>query len=84
MIPEIGDNIEVIETMTPRDYYELTRRHLGMVGGVGQTSKENFFSHLTHLPNLFMVGDSVFPGNGIAAATQSALIVANEIWSAAA
>lgn len=84
MIPEIGDNIEVIETMTPRDYYEMTRRHLGMVGGVGQTSKENFFSHLTHLPNLFMVGDSVFPGNGIAAATQSALIVANEIWSAAA
>jgi C-3',4' desaturase CrtD len=81
MIPKIGNDIEVIETMTPRDYFELTRRHLGMVGGVGQSLKENVFSHRTHLPNLFMVGDSVFPGNGIAAVTQSALIVANEISS---
>lgn len=82
IIPELGNDIEVIETMTPRDFYELTRRHLGRVGGVGQSLNffgANAFSHRTHLPNLFIVGDSVFPGNGIAAVTQSALIVANEI-----
>ena len=82
MLPEIGDDVEVIETMTPFAFYENTRRHLGMVGGVGQ-SLDMFglssFSHRTHLQNVFMVGDSVFPGNGIAAVTQSALIVANEI-----
>lgn len=81
-IPELGNDIEVIETFTPRDFYELTRRHLGRVGGVGQSLNvfgANSFSHRTHLPNLFMVGDSVFHGNGIAAVTQSALIVANKI-----
>ncbi|HMF56636.1 MAG TPA: FAD-dependent oxidoreductase [Pyrinomonadaceae bacterium] len=82
MMPELGGDIEVIETMSPRDFYEDTRRKLGMVGGVGQ-AVENFgmnsISHRTHLPNLFMVGDTIFPGSGVAAVTQSALIVANEI-----
>ena len=82
MMPELGDGVEVIETMTPRAYYENTRRRLGMVGGVGQTLEVfgmNSLSHLTALPNLYMVGDTTFPGQGIAAVTHSALIVANEI-----
>jgi len=82
IIPELGDGVEVIETMTPRAFYETTRRKLGMVGGVGQ-SLDVFgpasLTHRTALPNLFMVGDTVFPGQGVAAVTQSALIVANEI-----
>jgi C-3',4' desaturase CrtD len=81
-MPELGDGVEVIETWTPRAFYETTRRRLGMVGGVGQ-SLEVFgpvsLTHKTALPNLFMVGDTVFPGQGVAAVTQSALIVANEI-----
>jgi C-3',4' desaturase CrtD len=81
-MPEFGDGVEVIETWTPRAFYETTRRRLGMVGGVGQ-SLEVFgpvsLTHKTALPNLFMVGDTVFPGQGVAAVTQSALIVANEI-----
>jgi phytoene dehydrogenase-like protein len=81
-LPELGSEMEVIETMTPREYYDLTRRKLGMVGGMGQ-SVDVFgtasFSHQTSIPNLFMVGDSTFPGNGVAAVSQSALIVANEI-----
>ena len=82
MMPELGREIEVIETMTPLDFYDETRRKLGMVGGVGQAIENfgvNSISHRTHWPNLFMVGDTVFPGAGIAAVTQSALIVANEI-----
>jgi C-3',4' desaturase CrtD len=81
-LPELGDGVEVIETMTPRDYYESTRRKLGMVGGVGQSPDvcgSNSLAHKTVLPNLFMVGDTVSTGLGVAAVTQSALIVANEI-----
>jgi C-3',4' desaturase CrtD len=81
-LPELGDGVEVIETASPRTFYDYTRRRLGMVGGVGQSLDVfglNSLSHRTALPNLFMVGDTVFPGQGVAAVTQSALIVANEI-----
>lgn len=81
-MPELGDAIEVIETATPRTFYQDTRRKLGMVGGVGQSLDvfgTNGFSHRTTLPNLYMVGDTTFPGQGVAAVTQSGLIVANEI-----
>ena len=81
-MPELGASVEVIETATPRTFYEQTRRKLGMVGGVGQSLDVfgmNSFTHRTSLPNVYMVGDSVFPGQGVAAVTQSALIVANEI-----
>jgi C-3',4' desaturase CrtD len=81
-LPELGAGAEVFETATPRTFYERTRRRLGMVGGVGQ-SLELFGAdaptHRTPIPNLFMVGDTVFPGNGVAAVTHSALVVANEI-----
>jgi phytoene dehydrogenase-like protein len=81
-VPELGDRIEVIETATPRTYYEQTRRKLGMVGGLGQSLAvfgPNSWTHRTPVPNLFLVGDSVFPGQGVAAVTHSALIVANEL-----
>ena len=81
-VPELGDRIEVIETATPRTFYDTTRRKLGMVGGVGQSLAvfgSNSLTHRTSLPNLFLVGDNTFPGNGVAAVTHSALIVANEL-----
>jgi C-3',4' desaturase CrtD len=81
-ITELGDSVEVIETATPRTFYDLTRRKLGMVGGVGQSLNVfglNSVSHRTFIPNLFMVGDTTFPGTGVAAVSHSALIVANEI-----
>jgi phytoene dehydrogenase-like protein len=78
-MPELGEGVEVIETMTPRDFYENTRRKLGMVGGVNQSTDASALTHRTIFPNLFMVGDTVFPGYGVAAVAQSGLIVANEI-----
>ncbi len=81
-LPELGAGAEVIETMTPRGYYEQTRRKLGMVGGLPQTlanSGANSFTHRTPFAHLYLVGDTTFPGNGLAAVTQSALIVADEI-----
>jgi C-3',4' desaturase CrtD len=82
MMPELGAGVEVIETATPRSFYDYTRRRLGMVGGVGQSLDVfgmNSLTHRTVIPNLYMVGDTVFPGQGVAGVTQSALIVANEI-----
>ena len=81
-LPELGAGAEVIETATPRTFYEQTRRALGMTGGIPQTlanSGANAFTHRTPFPNLYTVGDTVFPGNGLAAVTQSALIAADEI-----
>jgi C-3',4' desaturase CrtD len=81
-VPELGAGAEVIETMTPRDYYEQTRRRLGLVCGTPRTPAafaDGAFTHRTHLPNLFMVGDTVFPGGGLANVTRSALAAANEI-----
>ncbi|MDQ3649942.1 MAG: NAD(P)/FAD-dependent oxidoreductase [Acidobacteriota bacterium] len=81
-LPELGSGVEVIETATPRTFYERTRRKLGMVGGVGQSLGlfgTNSLTHCTAVPNLYMVGDTMFPGQGVAAVTHSALIVANKI-----
>ncbi len=81
-LPELGDGIEVVETATPRTYYEQTRRALGRIGGIGQDLSgfgPNAFTHRTPFANLYMVGDTVFPGAGVAAVTHAALIVANEI-----
>ena len=67
-MPELGSQIEVIDTTTPRSYYELTRRKLGMVGGLPVTPAR-FWRHqpsyVTSLPNLFIVSDTTSPG-GIA------------------
>jgi C-3',4' desaturase CrtD len=82
LLPELGAGAEVFETATPRTFYERTRRRLGMVGGVGQSLDvfgANAPTHTTPIPNLLLVGDTVFPGNGLAAVTHSALVVANEL-----
>jgi phytoene dehydrogenase-like protein len=82
-LPELGSSIEVIETAHPRNLYDLTRRKLGMVGGVIPTA-ESFWleaaSHRTSLPNLFVVSDTTYPG-GIEGLTRSALLLANEMTS---
>jgi C-3',4' desaturase CrtD len=80
-MPELGSHVEVIDTATPRTYYDQTRRKLGMVGGAVPTPN-NFWSHqpsyLTSVPNLFIVSDTIYPG-GIAGLTQSAYNLANKI-----
>jgi len=83
-LPELGGDIEVIETATPPTFYENTRRKLGMVGGVGQSLEFfglNSFSHETTLSNVFMVGDTVFPGAGLSAVSYSAVSLANLLTS---
>lgn len=81
-LPELGAGCEVIETATPRTFYERTRRRLGMVGGIIQSPGGGGYAgptHRTTLDNLFLVGDTAFPGVSVAAVTHSALVVADEI-----
>ena len=81
-LPELGSGIEIIETATPLSCYERTRRRLGMVGGVAQFPslfRTNAFGHATAIPKLYTVGDTTFPGQGIAAVSYSARVLANEL-----
>jgi hypothetical protein len=56
-LPELGSDVEIIETANPRTFYDLTRRKLGMVLGIEGLSPA--FSNRTFLPNFFIVGDTV-------------------------
>jgi prolycopene isomerase len=81
-IPELGAGVEVIETETPHSHYERTRRRLGMVGGLARSidlSSSLGFTHETAIPRLYMVGDTLYPGQGLMAVTHAALLVANEL-----
>lgn len=74
-LPELGSDIEIIETANPRTYYDLTRRKLGMVLGV----ENSLPSPRTFLPNLFMIGDTISQTATLQAVVQSALLVTDEL-----
>jgi phytoene dehydrogenase-like protein len=75
-LPELGGDIEIIETANPRTYYEQTRRKLGMVLGIeGQPIQ----SHQTTLPNLFIVGDTVSSTASLDSVVESAVLLAEHI-----
>jgi phytoene dehydrogenase-like protein len=80
-MPELGSHIEVIDTATPRAFYDQTRRKLGMVGGVIATP-ERFWAnkprYLTSFPNLFIISDTIASG-GITGITHAALALANRL-----
>ena len=81
-LPELGGDIEIIETANPRTFYDQTRRKLGMVLGFQpalglQSSK--IPSAETMLPNLFVVGDTVSHRTGLDGVVESALALADEL-----
>ena len=78
-LPELGGDIEIIETANPRTYYDQTRRKLGMVLGIeGQPIQ----SHETTLPNLFIVGDTVSSTASLDSVVESAVLLAEHIsWT---
>ncbi|MEK6282080.1 MAG: NAD(P)/FAD-dependent oxidoreductase [Acidobacteriota bacterium] len=80
-MPELGNRIEVIDTATPRGFYEQTRRKLGMVGGLPPTTdclRQDRPSYVTSLPNLFVISDTLTPG-GISGLTYAAASLANAL-----
>ena len=54
-LPELGSDLEVIETANPRTYYDSTRRKLGMVLGIAERVMSG---PRTSLENVFIVGDT--------------------------
>ena len=74
-LPELGSDIEIIETANPRTYYDQTRRKLGMVLGVNGEPAP----YRTFLPNVFMIGDTVSAEPTVASVIEKALMVAAEI-----
>ncbi len=85
LVPELLTNAEVIETATPRTFYEQTRRKLGMVGGIIPSRDAGFWQsqpqHQTSVPNLYIVSDTT-ASNGLAGLTNAALVLANTLTSA--
>jgi phytoene dehydrogenase-like protein len=75
-LPELGGDIEIIETANPRTYYDQTRRKLGMVLGIeGQPVQ----THQTSLPNVFMIGDTVSSAARLDSVVESAVSLAEII-----
>src|SRR5690242_17361369 len=81
-LPELGGDIEIIETANPRTFYELTRRKLGMVMGIASTEfpSSRISAPSTVLPNLFIAGDTVAPAPDLAAIAEHALFLANHVY----
>ncbi|HEX7331735.1 MAG TPA: FAD-dependent oxidoreductase [Pyrinomonadaceae bacterium] len=75
-LPELGSDIEIIETANPRTYYDETRRKLGMVLGVDGTSRA---SSDTFLPNLFIIGDTVSFTPRLHSIVETAILLASKV-----
>src|SRR5687767_14569669 len=76
VLPQLGADIEIIETANPRTFYDLTRRKLGMVLGV--ESSTGPLGHNTSLENVFMVGDTITATARMDAVVESALALADK------
>ena len=76
-LPELGADVEIIETANPRTYYDSTRRKLGMVLGLSSPSVP--LNHSTSLPNVFMIGDTITAAARMDAVVESALALANQL-----
>ncbi len=80
-MPELGDGIEVIESATPRTFYENTRRKLGMVGMPGGYLKMPGPDQAasTSFPNVFLVGDTTSATPGLEGVCKAALQLADQL-----
>lgn len=77
-LPGIRAAARLVKPGTPVTFQRFTRRDRGWVGGFPQsTLRENWGPHLA--PGLWMVGDTIFPGQSTAAVALGALRVADTI-----
>jgi phytoene dehydrogenase-like protein len=84
VMPGVRHRAKLILPGTPAAFQRFTRRPGGMVGGFAMTSLLTARSPHTGISNLWMVGDSIFPGQSTAGVTAGALRVAAEVQRAAA
>jgi prolycopene isomerase len=66
--PDVANGAEIFETATPQTFYESVRRKMGMIGAPTPT----VLNSRTHFEKLFLVGDTIAEGTGLAGiATQA-------------
>ncbi len=78
-IPGLRRSMRLCLPGTPRTFAFYTRRPSGMVGGFAQTSLFSVRGPGTGIDNLWLVGDSIFPGQSTAGVTLGAMRVAENI-----
>ncbi len=78
-IPGIRSAVRLILPGTPVTFQFYTRRPAGSVGGYPQISLLDVRGPQTTIPNLWLVGDSIFPGQSTAATTLGGWRVAEAI-----
>lgn len=81
-VPGIRSAITLCKPGTPVTFEYYTRRPQGMVGGFAQTSIFHARGPQTGLPNLWLVGDSIFPGQSTAGVTLGGMRVATAVLQA--
>ncbi len=81
-IPDIRDAIQLCLPGTPITFEFYTKRPFGMVGGFPQTSLFKARGPGTGIPNLWLVGDSIFPGQSTAGVTLGGMRVATAVLQA--
>lgn len=82
-LPGLRDCITFRITASPVSFERFTRRARGMVGGFAQKSIWQARGPSTGVPNVLMVGDSIFPGQSTAGVTLGGLRVARKVREAA-
>lgn len=76
------DEISALNAGTPHTFLRYTKREEGLVGGVPHDIKRMPFdlhSSYTNDDHFFLLGDTVFPGQGIAATFSGALNLSNHL-----
>jgi C-3',4' desaturase CrtD len=81
-IPGLRDAITLCLPGTPLTFEFYTKRPLGMVGGFAQTSLFAARGPGTGLANVWLVGDSIFPGQSTAGVTLGGMRVATAVMQA--
>lgn len=77
-LPGFSDGASFVMSGTPVTFERFTRRPFGWVGGFPQTNLFRAWGPRLG-PNLWMVGDSIFPGQSTAAVALGGMRIANEI-----
>jgi C-3',4' desaturase CrtD len=80
-IPGFRSSISLALDGTPITYEYYTGRQWGLVGGFPQSSLFTARGARTGIPNLRLVGDSIFPGQSTAGVTLGAMRVAKDVLS---
>jgi C-3',4' desaturase CrtD len=80
-VPGLRKAVRLCLPGTPVTFERFTRRPQGMVGGFAQESLFAARGPATGLPGVWLVGDSIFPGQSTAGVTVGAIRVAREVLS---